>query len=976
MPLITQSEIMRKTADKIVSDQNTDLSVSGPVSPDISETPEQPSVLDTIGAAFNQENLVGSFINRRSSGDVMFDSFRDISDTFDPLDHIEGYELQAKDFIHLQDEEEVEQRKVFIDKQIDDRRTIALSSNWVSFPAMAAAGIVDPTILIPGGAAIKAGRLGARILQSAGKVSALSTAAIGVQELGLQAIQTERTIEETGFNILAGAVLGGAIGGAIPLVSSSARAFFKKDLVNIQKGVEPKLEIKQDGSVGAAKVEGIEAATAKEEGIANLNETFVKAMGTLGRSPTVRGLTSPNLTTRQFTNGLFNHNFILNKNIAGEASEVSMESVIKLDRARATNLISEVQDIYVKSKADTSLEKLTLTQFNDKVGKAMRRGDVSDNPFVQTAAQKLRKEWNVALKRMQALELIAKDIDVKTATSYFSRVYNHRAIQANSEEFLRITRDYFRRTVKGIDEAEVITRARSVKNNILGEGGKTSDGLGAINLNKSGAKPSFTKGRVFLIPDEEIEQFLVSDAAKITENYLGQSSDAIRFTEMMDNLGFKNLSDIKKSIDSDTQTLNKGATPEQVKKNNKAATNDKRLVEDSLGLFFGRQEQDFGATLRTLRKFQVITKLGSVTLSSIPDLAMPIFKHGLGRTIIDGYSTIFRGFKTSKIAKDELKDFGVGLELQHNDILRSMTDPDFRNGLQAGRVEQFADNASNLFSRLSGMAYWNNFGKRVAGQMSVARTMRAIEAESLGKITPKEATRLRSLGLSVEDAATAFEEFKKYGTKESGSYIANFKSWDDARVKEIFGTGVLKDVDSTIITPGRGDIPISVQSNEFTKTIFQFKSFMFAASNKILLSGLQRRDADALLGIIGMMGMAILSLKIKDELKGQAKDYTTTELLRESVDRSGVIGMLALPMFVLNPFTTTSRYAQMGTAGLIMGPTGGAAVDVSSVLPKIFGQEDMTNADKRKMLRLVPYSNLFYLQQALQKGLGISKKDD
>ena len=86
--------------------------------------------------------------------------------------------------------------------------------------------------------------------------------------------------------------------------------------------------------------------------------------------------------------------------------------------------------------------------------------------------------------------------------------------------------------------------------------------------------------------------------------------------------------------------------------------------------------------------------------------------------------------------------------------------------------------------------------------------------------------------------------------------------------------------------------------------------------------------------------------------------------------------MLALPMFVLNPFTTTSRYAQMGTAGLIMGPTGGAAVDVSSVLPKIFGQEDMTNADKRKMLRLVPYSNLFYLQQALQKGLGISKEDD
>ena len=116
MVLITQANLMNKTADKIVADQNTDLSVSGPVSPEISETPERPSVLDTIGAAFNQENLVGSFINRRSSGDVMFDSFRDISDTFDPLDHIEGYELQAKDFIHVQDEEDVEQRKDDMDK--------------------------------------------------------------------------------------------------------------------------------------------------------------------------------------------------------------------------------------------------------------------------------------------------------------------------------------------------------------------------------------------------------------------------------------------------------------------------------------------------------------------------------------------------------------------------------------------------------------------------------------------------------------------------------------------------------------------------------------------------------------------------------------------------------------------------------------------------------------------------------------------
>ena len=120
----------------------------------------------------------------------------------------------------------------------------------------------------------------------------------------------------------------------------------------------------------------------------------------------------------------------------------------------------------------------------------------------------------------------------------------------------------------------------------------------------------------------------------------------------------------------------------------------------------------------------------------------------------------------------------------------------------------------------------------------------------------KEGTRLARLGIDKEQWQTIIDQFNKWGDRESGSYILNLHNWDPEvqATREAFESAILKDVDATIVTPGRGDIPFAAQENELAKTILQFKSFQMAMTSKIILPGIQRHDAETIVGALALVG--------------------------------------------------------------------------------------------------------------------------
>ena len=168
---------------------------------------------------------------------------------------------------------------------------------------------------------------------------------------------------------------------------------------------------------------------------------------------------------------------------------------------------------------------------------------------------------------------------------------------------------------------------------------------------------------------------------------------------------------------------------------------------------------------------------------------------------------------------------------------------------------------------------------------------------------------------------------------KDGTVINNLEQWVDLDVKDIFGKHLLREVNSTIITPGLGDVPLFAQKSELGKTMFQFKSFSAAATNRVLLSGIQRTrqgDLNAAIGLIMLVHMGALTGLVKMTIAGREitdDDLAYQKLLLDGIGRSGVSGLMGDMAIGLNPWTKTSRFAGAQGMGVLLGPTAGLMKD-------------------------------------------------
>ena len=99
-----------------------------------------------------------------------------------------------------------------------------------------AAGLASPTTLLPIFGLAGAASRGATITTRAGLVSANSALAVALDEMMLQESQVTRTMEESALSILAGAMLGGTLGGAVGLYERQALRRVQRSIEEIAKG--------------------------------------------------------------------------------------------------------------------------------------------------------------------------------------------------------------------------------------------------------------------------------------------------------------------------------------------------------------------------------------------------------------------------------------------------------------------------------------------------------------------------------------------------------------------------------------------------------------------------------------------------------------------------------------------------------------------------------------------------------------------
>ncbi len=189
------------------------------------------------------------------------------------------------------------------------------------------------------------------------------------------------------------------------------------------------------------------------------------------------------------------------------------------------------------------------------------------------------------------------------------------------------------------------------------------------------------------------------------------------------------------------------------------------------------------------------------------------------------------------------------------------------------------------------------------------------------------------------------------------------------------------------MTPGVADRPLFM-SREWGKTVGQYKSFAISATQRLMLTALQKRDLATMNGLAIMLSLGMGVEWFKSMQAGKEGPKEAQDWIRAGIDRSGMIGIFGdfyniaerTGVFPTRRGPLSSRYAARNTTSALLGPMAGLGESAVS-LTVALGKGEISQSEMRTARRLLPYQNLFYTrwlfdsaEHGINEALGIPER--
>lgn len=554
----------------------------------------------------------------------------------------------------------------------------------------------------------------------------------------------------------------------------------------------------------------------------------------------------------------------------------------------------------------------------------------------------------------------------------------------------KIQDDWHQRTQVEMGEGYVEDIADSITSQVTGREAR------AVPYNIVAAARGPLKERTFNIPDELIEPFLESDIEMVGRRYARvMAAD----TELAAKYGSPDLKEQVKLVQEDYRRLaqqteasdlpqdKKEKQLRELAKREQADVRDLEAVRDVLRGQYKVHENAsaWGRIVHGANQFNYMRAMGGAVLASLTDAARPMMVHGLMPFMKDGIAPLMKNLKAVKMSAEEARLAGTAGERQLMSRISEMadlTDPYSRHH----PVERWMDAATHVFSRLNGLALWTDMMKGIAGTMTQNRLLRNVEGD-LANLSKREREYLLFLGIDQDMAGRIGEQFKRHGQDLDGVKIAGTEQWDDVGARRAYRAAVAKDVDSIIVQPGVGDKPLFAYTPT-GKALLQFKSFMLASHQRVLMRGLQESPYGFVNGLVSMtaLGMLITWLKAAESNRLDKLSDNPGFWIAEGLDRSGIPALLfevsntvekwggpglKTGAQALFPGTSqkgpASRYASRSDMATLLGPT----ADLGDTMVRVIrglGDGDASEGDVNSIRRLLPFSTLPGIRSILEYG--------
>jgi hypothetical protein len=884
-------------------------------------------------------------------------------DEYSPFDpgreaEIEGYPAHV--FVGSRSPEETQRIKREFD-EYQGYNEVLQDSGAYGVMNMVASGVFNPAALIPlYGFTNHASRATMGML----KASGTAAAAEATNELLLHGVDRTRTIDESAINTVGAAAFAGLMGGLVARKSDFIDELFDSEQAFLRENRELNSVLQMDPDYhiveqqpGIFRIEPKPIKLSEEAPVDQIKGKFLRLMA---RVTPIRALSSANPLTRVAAANL-------GEQMVVGSSRHAVETFIHHRDSMLGEGLKHARKNWRAFNARPENPHMSYADFQKQVARALRNNDSSNIPEVQASTRMYRKVLDDV--KSQAIEVgLLKEADTLTkfADTYFPRVFNLGRIKGMTNEFIDEITTYLR-TAEKMDPEEAENLAFEIHTSITGNNFQPDFHKNFV------PKTGSLKGRKLAIPDNVLEDWLINEPESIIRQYTRNVGAQV---EVQKRFGSLDLKDHLKDIDDEWARILKKAHEQGIsdrqqrimQRQRKKDQVDIMAMRDRLLNRYKMPDDPSSGWVRmgrAGRNLAVLSKLGGMTLSAFPDVARPIYKHGLRR-----YTRAIMAVVTNpalrRMNSADMRRMGVGMDMVMNQRLRSLADLDYNpHGVSKG--EQLLEAATQGtgyggkvpdFGKVSLMSYWNTSLKDLSGLLSqdgllgmAAMPHKFAKKLSLGSIDAKMARRIT-------------EQFKKHGQTDNGMRIANSDLWDDPKAQMAFEMAVRKEVDGTIVTPGMLDRPLWM-SSEHGKVIGAMRSFAFASTNKQLLAGLNNMDSRVVQGVLASTMFGAVSLTVKGLLAGKTMEEITgdnpAEFMWNSVAHSGAIGIGSelsdIAMSAVGKDNNTYLFEKKWESALL-GPVVG---DITGVIPRgIMG-------DPSAVRRMIPYNNLFYIRKLFDK---------
>lgn len=491
-------------------------------------------------------------------------------------------------------------------------------------------------------------------------------------------------------------------------------------------------------------------------------------------------------------------------------------------------------------------------------------------------------------------------------------------------------------------------------------------------------------GRNFLIPDEMVEGFLHNDVEELMHVYLRHT---VPDMELVKAFGGKNIpiddaigmTQIKKEIMEDYAGMAKEAKTE--KERASIIDEGKSVVDAMLGMrdrMRGVYDVPEGAPSiprrinAAFRNLNYLRLMGGVTASSIPDIGKTVIAEGFMRAFGDGFMPLIKSIGKMKPLKDEVRYYGMAFDTITSGRVDSLADI---NNYVLGntKAERGLEYLTNKFGNIALINQWNDAMKTAHAFAMQARVYDDLAAGRYDE-------RLSRLGLKESEAYDIFKMAQKHGEVVNGARLFHPERWENQELAFAWAAALRKESDRVIIVPGQ-EKPLFM-SRDIGKTIMQFRSFMISSTQRTLLAAAQGQEQGLIGGLLTMTTLGAMVYAFKQWDAGRPVSDDPRVWVYEGIERSGALGILMEANSTLEKISgnrfgfrkavgvdvPSSRFASRNMQEALMGPTYGSALSgILRVTTAGMGEYEWKRSDTTALRRLLPFQNLTFLRQAIDR---------